>query len=594
MKRKSVKESTFPSYMIKQEPIPNKVPGDAAYIADQGMTGTISEAQITEPTKEAISKILNYVSCFFVWDTDSQIDPKVATEYLNRPDYSRNKQQFLSLLNGWGFNGNETVGLQSANIDQFSDLELKDLATDLDEFIKQADVPMIINGGVKTEGTDKSYMGTVIKHSSKFFSPKTKKIWSDAPYMENSEGKETYDIEFRDDEGDTYSTGTIENYAEAKAELQKLRSLGYDIIQTWKWVDGDYKGPIREDIGGTTADMAVYDAPAGIKSKGKANIKGYTLLGEGIDQISPDKTAELKARPDYEKLMNEFEAISKEFGLNLGSNESISSQLSKKHPIYQKEFIAKADEFCAKYGLTLQGLGLEEGYDYAAAEREYADREDFNQAEKEKADKDNTQNKTTDKMKNPIKEDKIKKLIESYGIVSKASAPVIDEADDEESDKDEDGDKEEKDDKKSKGPKKGVNPFAKKGEKKEEPGDDDEDAEEDDDDFKGPKASAEDDEDESEDEQEKELVTGEEEEAPKFQSKNRVVTVKGFDIDTARDIAVSMLANVEGAMELPEGEYELIFKPVEKEEDEELDEYAEIQPSHIPGAIDDKTKQARA
>lgn len=406
------------------------------------------------------------------------------------------------------------------------------------------------------------------------------------------------------------------------------------------FTDQGMTGTIAEDM--TTADIAVPEGGIRKTPIHKKEVAGYTYL-ESVEMPTEVEMNKFISRGDYKQIMSEIQALCRDYGINFHSEESISKQLTKKNPIFQKEFVSKLDDFCAKYDLSLKTFGLEEGFDYNTAEIDYHNKQNIEQFEADvlflqqlladyrKKYPENVVNNIqqvinnsdlahlsntddlnhweekivselrskienaiaeggenidkyeskTNKMKNPIKEDKIKKLIESYGIVSKAT-PVIDEADDDESDKGEDGEKEDADDKKSKGPKKGVNPFAKKGEKK-EPGTDEEDEDDEDEDDSFPKSAKKDD-------QEDEIVS---DETPKFKSKNRVIAIKGFDTDVARNIAVSILANVEGAMELPEGEYELTFKPVEKEEDEELAEYAEIQPSHIPGALDDK-KQAKA
>jgi len=471
---------------------------------------------------------------------------------------------------------------------------------------------------------EEGYMGDVIKHDKKFFSPKTKKLYSDAPYM--------------------------------------------------------------EDLSGTTADIAVPESGmvAGTKNKkttwGAAY--GFSPLSEGIDKMSPEKAIEFKARPDYPQMKAEFEAINREFGLDVNSKEDIVTQLSRKNPIYQKEFIAKADEFCAKYGLSLKGLGLEEDtrirgdwegielvdanwdfsetgtvmflnydetrllfkvpvtefqlvaqgkqthvideegeahlcdkelaieildsdsenhkdieedYDYAGEEVNYHNSKDFNQLRQDiitdyeliidsGIDRDTAIGSVAVKyrqdpgyvkalVENQIKklkkevmtekEIQVKKLLESYGIITKSKAPIA-EDDDEESEKDEDGDKDEDDsedkEKKSKGPKKGVNPFAKKK-------DDDESEEE-----------------ESEDDEEEKEESPEEEEAEhethEFSGAGSSVDIKGMDRETAKGLAVKLLAPLEGTVEAPKGKYTITFEP----EEEDLDEYAEIQPSHIPGA----------
>ena len=295
---------------------------------------------------------------------------------------------------------------------------------------------------------DGDYMGDVIKHDKKFFSPKTKKLNCDTD--------------------------------------------------------------ITEDV--TTADMATFDTRVGTMSKNKQKpAYGYSYLGEGYDLPSEEinyrnaeEFAELR-----QDIVTDFELI-RDSGVDIDTAIGQIAVRYKQDPEYVKALVESQTKKINKEVMT-------------------------------------------------EKEIKARKLLESYGIITKSKAPMAEE-DDEESDKDEDG---EKDDKKSKGPKKGVNPFAKKKDKEE-------------------------DSEESSDEESSEEET--EEETHEFSGAGSSVDVKGMDRETTKGIAVKLLAPLEGTQSAPKGKYTITFEP----EEEELDEYAELQPSHIPGSVDDTTKQAKA
>jgi|TARA_R110000744_G_scaffold46026_2_gene101949 predicted RNase H-like HicB family nuclease len=53
-----------------------------------------------------------------------------------------------------------------------------------------------------------------------------------------------YEIEYRDQEGDTYEE-SFTNLSEAKKFIKEQRAEGNEIIQTWRYLDGEYKGAIR-------------------------------------------------------------------------------------------------------------------------------------------------------------------------------------------------------------------------------------------------------------------------------------------------------------------------------------------------------------
>jgi hypothetical protein len=53
----------------------------------------------------------------------------------------------------------------------------------------------------------------------------------------------TYELEYRDQEGDTNSE-TFTKLPEARQEIKRLEQEGNEIIQTWRYLDGEYLGPI--------------------------------------------------------------------------------------------------------------------------------------------------------------------------------------------------------------------------------------------------------------------------------------------------------------------------------------------------------------
>ena len=148
-----LKEVEFLNYIgSRKEPFKYpSAPADSAYIVDQGMTGTLAET--TKPVVEEVSQTLDYIKGFFQWNTDSTVDNATLTEYRKRPDYLKNKKQFNALLNGWSLNADDTVGLKSLDLKDFDDQELKDLAIDIDSFIKSADIPMVISDTLKEDMT---------------------------------------------------------------------------------------------------------------------------------------------------------------------------------------------------------------------------------------------------------------------------------------------------------------------------------------------------------------------------------------------------------------------------------------------------------
>jgi len=156
MEKKLRKEVEFLDYIgSRKEPYkyPSS-PADSTYIADQGMTGTLAEA--TKPVVEEISKVLEYVTEFFKWDTDPTTDTILSdtlTQYRKRPDYLKNEKQFNALLSGWSLNTNTIEGLKPVDLKSFNSQELKDLAIDIDSFIKSADIPMIISDTLEEDMT---------------------------------------------------------------------------------------------------------------------------------------------------------------------------------------------------------------------------------------------------------------------------------------------------------------------------------------------------------------------------------------------------------------------------------------------------------
>lgn len=156
MGKKLRKEVEFLDYIgSRKEPYkyPSS-PADSTYIADQGMTGTLAEA--TKPVVEEISKVLEYITEFFKWDTDPTTDTILSdtlAQYRKRPDYLKNEKQFNALLSGWSLNTNTLEGLKPVDLKSFNNQELKDLAIDIDNFIKSADVPMIISDTLEEDMT---------------------------------------------------------------------------------------------------------------------------------------------------------------------------------------------------------------------------------------------------------------------------------------------------------------------------------------------------------------------------------------------------------------------------------------------------------
>ena len=50
-----------------------------------------------------------------------------------------------------------------------------------------------------------------------------------------------YEIEFKDDEGDILES-VFDNIKEAKEFIKELKNDHCKVIQTWKYVDNNYKG----------------------------------------------------------------------------------------------------------------------------------------------------------------------------------------------------------------------------------------------------------------------------------------------------------------------------------------------------------------
>lgn len=70
----------------------------------------------------------------------------------------------------------------------------------------------------------------------------------DNDYDKYKDGGMVYDIEWKDEEGETYEA-SFESLEEAKQEIRKIEDDGGRIIQTWKYRDGEYVG--RFASGGT-------------------------------------------------------------------------------------------------------------------------------------------------------------------------------------------------------------------------------------------------------------------------------------------------------------------------------------------------------
>jgi len=73
----------------------------------------------------------------------------------------------------------------------------------------------------------------------------------DNDYDKYEDGGMVYDIEWRDEEGDTYSA-SFDSLEEAKQEIKKIREEGGRVTETWKYRDGEFVG--RFDKGGETDD----------------------------------------------------------------------------------------------------------------------------------------------------------------------------------------------------------------------------------------------------------------------------------------------------------------------------------------------------
>tara|TARA_R100001132_G_C3256063_1_gene81616 strand:+ start:56 stop:238 length:183 start_codon:yes stop_codon:yes gene_type:complete len=55
--------------------------------------------------------------------------------------------------------------------------------------------------------------------------------------------KYTYEIEWRDNEGDIYSE-SFTYLPDARKEIKYLEARGNVIVQTWRYLDGEYLGSI--------------------------------------------------------------------------------------------------------------------------------------------------------------------------------------------------------------------------------------------------------------------------------------------------------------------------------------------------------------
>lgn len=55
----------------------------------------------------------------------------------------------------------------------------------------------------------------------------------------------TYEIEWRDNEGDIYSE-SFEDLSEARKEIKYLEARDNVILQTWRYLDGEYLGSIPQ------------------------------------------------------------------------------------------------------------------------------------------------------------------------------------------------------------------------------------------------------------------------------------------------------------------------------------------------------------
>tara|TARA_R100001244_G_scaffold127990_1_gene98812 strand:+ start:321 stop:518 length:198 start_codon:yes stop_codon:yes gene_type:complete len=54
----------------------------------------------------------------------------------------------------------------------------------------------------------------------------------------------TYELEYRDHEGDNYTDTFKNDLQKARKRIAEIIEEGYEIIQTWRYLDGEYLGPI--------------------------------------------------------------------------------------------------------------------------------------------------------------------------------------------------------------------------------------------------------------------------------------------------------------------------------------------------------------
>lgn len=57
-------------------------------------------------------------------------------------------------------------------------------------------------------------------------------------------GERIYEVEYKDHEGDVYSDSRV-TYPEFKDLVETYIRKGYEIVQTWKYIDGEYQGSVR-------------------------------------------------------------------------------------------------------------------------------------------------------------------------------------------------------------------------------------------------------------------------------------------------------------------------------------------------------------
>jgi hypothetical protein len=105
-------------------------------------------------------------------------------------------------------------------------------------------------------------------------------------YMaDGGEVSESYDIEWRDEEGDTYSA-SFDTYKEAKEEIKKIRENGGRVTETWKYKNGNFVG--RFDKGGYMAhggklevgDEGMYEGGEAVILTIDDKSYGYSYLDE--------------------------------------------------------------------------------------------------------------------------------------------------------------------------------------------------------------------------------------------------------------------------------------------------------------------------